>query len=504
MGDPATEPPREPGILVREAAENNLRSVTIELPRRAVTVITGPSGSGKSSLAFDTIFAEGQRQYLESLSPFQRRGFDQLPKPKVAEITGLGPTIAVRQHIPGRNPRSTVGSITEIGNLVRLLYSRAGAHSCVRCGSEVVPHTPDELVALAATAVGDLPAVLGLVKRSSLERGEPVRKELARPAARCSEADLAALVRRGLSYAARVEDALLTIEPHGGPIRYLDTGWTCVNCGHAVVATSSQFFSANSPQGMCPACEGLGVRFAVADELLVADEDASIRAGALSFYGDRRREPKKTFWPMQDLPRLLELFGSSLDTVWRTLSPALRELILHGHTDRPLPPGVSEYLAGRTDTGLAPNIERLFRAASTVQRKEFYQEYMRSLPCAACAGTRLSAEARAVRLAGEGIVATMARPVRELPDWLDQVRALDLPAIVAPRCATWTRSCAARSATCSPSAWATSRWTVRSRHSRQAKGNGCASPDNSAAPSSIWSTSSTSPPSACTPPTSAD
>lgn len=339
-------------IVVRDARENNLRSVTVELPRNAITVITGPSGSGKSSLAFDTIFAEGQRQYLESLSPFQRRGFDQLPKPRVAAITGLGPTIAVRQHIPGRNPRSTVGSITEIGNLIRLLYSRAGVHSCLGCGAEVAPRSP--------------------------------------------RAD-----------------------------------WTCAACGRRVSATSSQFFSPNSPEGMCPACEGLGVQHSVCDELLVADADASIRAGALTFYGDRRTDQKKTYWPVRDLPELVEVFGFSLHTTWRSLSPALRDVILHGRTARPVPPSAVEFLANRVDSGLAQEIERLFRAATTLDRKEFYQRYLTSVPCQECGGRRLRPDALAVRLAGADIALTMGRPVRELPGWLDQVRALDLPPVVA-------------------------------------------------------------------------
>ncbi|WP_207917491.1 excinuclease ABC subunit UvrA [Streptomyces sp. BK205] len=404
--------------------------MTVEIPRRAITVITGPSGSGKSSLAFDTIFAEGQRQYLESLSPFQRRSFDQLPKPKVTAITGLGPAIAVRQHTPARNPRSTVGSITEIGNYVRLLYSRAGVHTCLRCGTDVAPRSPEELVADGVTAIGDAAAVLSLVRRSTLTSPAPVRKQLARCAAGTPHAELVELLRRCVVQMERTEDALLLAEPAGGPPRYLDTEWACAVCGRPVHATSSQYFSPNSPEGMCPRCEGLGLRFAVSGDLLVADENASIRAGALTFYGDRRREPKKTYWPMQDLPKLLDLFGSSLDTVWRSLTPALRELILYGRTEHPVPPDAEAYLATRSDTGLAPNIERLFRAAGTVDRKEFYQRFMVSAPCAECGGSRLKREALAVRLAGDGIADTMARPLRELPDWLDRVLAEDMPELV--------------------------------------------------------------------------
>ncbi|MEV0764753.1 excinuclease ABC subunit UvrA [Nocardia sp. NPDC050435] len=418
-------------ILVQEASENNLRSVTLEIPRRAITVVTGPSGSGKSSLAFETIFAEGQRQYLESLSPFQRRGFVQLPKPKVAAITGLGAAIAVRQHIPGRNPRSTVGSITEIGNLIRLLYSRAGEHSCLTCGTEVAPRSIEELISVAVDAIGAGSAVLSLVKRSTLGTGDIVRRELTSQPAGRTAAELIAVLRKCFAYAMRTPDAVVAVECAGQSARYLDTGWTCENCGRVARATSSQFFSPNSPEGMCQECEGLGSRFEVSDELLVSDEDASIRAGALAFYGDRRREPKKTYWPMQELPQLLGLFGSTVNTVWRDLSPALRELVLRGRTEYALSEEVESYLAGRTDTGLAPNIERLFRGASTLERKEFYQQYMTAVPCTRCGGSRLTPDALAVLLNGDNIVRAMGRPVQELPAWLEEVLSLDLPPIVA-------------------------------------------------------------------------
>ncbi|TCO61921.1 excinuclease ABC subunit UvrA [Actinocrispum wychmicini] len=424
---------RGQGIVVREARENNLRSVTVEIPRHAITVITGPSGSGKSSLAFDTIFAEGQRQYLESLSPFQRRGFDQLPRPKVTTITGLGPTIAVRQHVPGRNPRSTVGSITEIGNLVRLLFSRAGVHTCLGCSALVAPRSPDALIAEGVAAVGDRPAVFSLVRRSALSTGaqpDLPRRVVARRSGGADE-DLAAQLRRCVLQATRTPDAVLLVEPDGAPPRYLDTEWTCGACGHLAIATSSQFFSPNSPEGMCPDCEGLGVRYGVSADLLVADEDASVRAGALTFYGDRRLDRKKTYWPLQDLPQLVDVFGASLDTAWLSLTPALRDVILHGGTERPVSAEVTAFLGKRTSSGLIPEIERLFRAAKTLERKEFYQRFMKSAPCAGCEGRRLAPGALAVRLAGDDIVRTMGRPVRDLPAWLDQVRATDMPAVVA-------------------------------------------------------------------------
>jgi excinuclease ABC subunit A len=420
-------------ISVRDARENNLRSVTVEIPRRAITVITGPSGSGKSSLAFDTIFAEGQHQYLESLSPFQRRGFDQLPKPRVTAISGLGPTIAVRQHIPSRNPRSTVGTITEIGNLIRLLYSRAGVHACLTCGAEVTPRSQDDLVAEGTALIAGRPAVLSLVRRPHADPAQAgaAQAVLARLPAGSSQSDAAAQLRKGLSAASGAAETVLLVEPADGSAAYLDPDWTCARCGRQATATSSQFFSPNAPEGMCPACEGLGVQLSVSDSLLVADEDASIRAGAISFYGDRRQEPKKTYWPVRDLPELLAAFGFGLDTPWRGLPEALRDIILHGRSDHQVAGRARAYLADRAGLGLAEEIGRLFRAAGTLERKDFYSRYLASVPCDRCRGQRLAPAALAVTLAGEAIVAITGRPVRELLGWLDRVAALNLPPVVA-------------------------------------------------------------------------
>ncbi|MFC9434481.1 excinuclease ABC subunit UvrA [Nocardia sp. NPDC057030] len=420
-------------ILVQGARENNLRSVTVAIPRNELTVITGVSGSGKSSLAFGTVYAEGQRQYQESLSPYQRRGFDRIPKPKVDTITGLGPTVAVKQHVAGRNPRSTVGTITEAGDFVRVLFARAGVHTCGGCGADVLSRTTDELLEQALAAVRGGPARSGLVPRWLLpvDDGiaplddsyavEVVRDQGGRESADAIRHRVAALRTR--------PDAVLVVEPDGASPLYLATGQLCAHCGRTATAVSPRHFSPNTPDGMCRGCEGLGTRIAVSVDKMVADPHASIRAGALAFYGDRRGDPKKTYWPVRDVPDVLAHFGFTLDTPWNTLPSALRDIILHGETPRSLSADTAAFLSGRAESGLLPELDRLFRAASDDGKKR-YHRFMSAEPCTECGGTRLNAAARAVRLGGLDITEVQARPIAELAQWLDTVQKQDLSALV--------------------------------------------------------------------------
>ncbi|WP_433289833.1 excinuclease ABC subunit UvrA [Pseudonocardia sp. CA-142604] len=425
----------ELSIRVSGARENNLRSITVEIPRNAITVITGVSGSGKSSLAFGTIYAEGQRQYQESLSPYMRRGFEKVPKPKVEAVTGLGPTIAVKQHAPGRNPRSTVGTITEVGDFLRLLFARAGLHTCRHCGADVVPRTADELLAQAIAALGDGPARLGQVPRWTLpvdDGRSPLEHRYALDVIRLDgDSGDAEHIRRGVAAVRARDDAVLVIEPEGAAPLYLAPGHLCGRCGRRATAVSSRFFSPNTPDGMCRDCEGLGTRIAVSAAKMIADPGLSIRAGALAFYGDRRRQPKKTYWPVRDLPELLTLFGGTLDTPWCDLPAALRDIVIHGETSRPLSAEVKTFLPGRTDSGLLPQIDRLARSAAADGRRHNYDRFMITKSCMECGGTRLNADARAVRLDGLDITEVMARPIAELPRWLDQVSKLELSGVVA-------------------------------------------------------------------------
>jgi excinuclease ABC subunit A len=389
-------------IVVTGAAEHNLHQISVVLPRRGLTVITGVSGSGKSSLAFDTIHAEGQRHYLDSLTEFSRRYVDQLRPPSVGSIAGLGPTVAVRQHRQASNPRSTVGSVTGIGDRVRLLFSRAGDASCRACGAAVPRRGSAELLDAIARLAADGPAELtGQGWTATVRPGEP--------------GGLPASVHAAIG---RSEGVIVARTAGGGAV-YLGRGLVCTGCGTALLATSSSHFSRNSPAGMCPACEGLGQQLAVDPNALVGDPGQSVRSGALTFYGDRRRHPEKTYWPVRDLPELLAEFGADLDTAWKELEPAVTEIILHGDTARPLAAATQRFLATRRDSGLAPQIERLFRAAPS-DRKSYYGRFMASRPCPECAGSGLAPDALAVRLAGETVATVGQLAVPELLRWVEK------------------------------------------------------------------------------------
>ncbi|WP_433654923.1 excinuclease ABC subunit UvrA [Nocardia sp. CA-128927] len=417
-------------IRVQGASENNLRSVTVEIPRNAITVITGVSGSGKSSLAFGTVYAEGQRQYQESLSPYPRRGFDRIPKPKVDSITGLGPTVAVKQHLAGRNPRSTVGSITEAGDFVRVLYARAGIHTCGGCGADVLPRSTEELLEQALAAVRGGPTRSGLVPRWLLPVDDGSAPLDDSYAVEVVDTESAASIRHRVAALRTRADAVLVVESQGASPLYLATGHICARCGRTATAVSPRYFSPNTPDGMCRGCEGLGTRIALSADTMVADPHVSIRAGALAFYGDRRNDPKKTYWPVRDVPDLVALFGATLDTPWNELPKAVRDVIMHGATERPLPTEITAFLAERTESGLLPELDRLSRAASGDGKKR-YHRFMTAEPCTECGGTRLNAAARAVRLAGLDITEVQALPIAELPHWLDTVQKQEVSELVA-------------------------------------------------------------------------
>ena len=329
-------------IGVEGAREHNLRNIDVYFPRGALTVVTGVSGSGKSSLAFDTLFAEGQREYLESLSSYARRTLDRLPRPDVDAVLTTSPSVAIRQHVPSRNPRSTVGTIAEVSGHLRLLFSRGGQHTCLTCGAPVPP-----------------------------------------------------------------------------PARGTDP-WVCGACGREARATSSDHFSPNTPTGMCPTCQGLGHVLGVDPGSLVTDPAASIRAGAISFYGDRRTGPEKTFWPVRDLVDLLAVVGATIDTPWQDIAAPARDIVLTGATDRELGPDLAAFVGARTETGLVPEILRLFTQAETAKRKAFYQRFMTSTACSACGGSQLAPDALAVELAGCTIADVNEIPVVRLGAWLDR------------------------------------------------------------------------------------
>jgi excinuclease ABC subunit A len=401
-------------MVLKGVRQHNLDIAELHLPRHGVTVLTGVSGSGKSSLAFDTIHAEGYRQYLESLSAYVRRKLPKVPKPAVDWISGLSPTVAIEQKTISRNPRSNVGTITEISDRLRLLFARAGRHNCRTCGGDIYPRDAAE----------HMDWLREHARHDRLEVGEPPAGD--RPgrflAAVGPDSDAAELsaVREHIESALRTERHLVVLRGTD-TVRHIREGFFCADCGTRARATSSQWFTPNSPIGMCEGCEGLGFTLRVDPALLVGDENESIRSGALTFFGDRRGS-KKTWWPVRELPDLVALGGGSLDTPWRELPPGLREVILHGNSALELTPELADRLERQPFEGFTGHIERLFREADSPGRKQFYQMFMSARTCTGCSGTRHHAEALAVTLAGLNIAEVNALPITRLSAWLSTVR----------------------------------------------------------------------------------
>jgi excinuclease ABC subunit A len=419
-------------IVVRGARTHNLRGVDVDIPRDRLVVVTGPSGSGKSSLAFNTIYAEGRRRYVESLSVYARQQLGALGRPEVELIDGLSPAIAIEQRALGRNPRSTVGTVTELDDYVRLLLARAGSASCPRCGKPVRAHTVTQIVdAVFALGEGARASILAPSVRG--ERGSHERllaawrregfvrvrvdgalRELGDVESldpkMAHSLDLVVdrvVVKDGAR--ARVLDAveialkqaqgLVRIVPVEGPEQMLSERFACADCGITLPEIEPQLFSFNSPKGACPTCHGLGVRALADRDRLVPDPSKSLRGGALASF-------KKS------LPREVEVWargmGVDLDAAFSSLPDRAKDELFYGDGD-----------------GFAGVLALLDRAAKVRTRSRdddddddddegFVDRFRREAPCEPCGGTRLRPEALCVRVAGLNVYELAQRPVRAL------------------------------------------------------------------------------------------
>ncbi len=449
-------------IVVRGAREHNLRDVTLALPRGRLICFTGVSGSGKSSLAFDTLFAEGQRRYVESLSSYARQFLGQLPKPDVDKVEGLSPAIAIQQKTGGRNPRSTVGTITEISDFLRVLYARVGTGHCPDCGRPVAAQTREQIVARLLTLPAGTPfAVLAPVARAQkgehkdlfadLARAGYVRArvdgqmiQLAEPPAldrqvkhtievvidrlkagpaskgRLAEAVEAALKRSGGTVVVAIDDQ---------PDLTLSSAYACAHCGIGFDAPEPNLFSFNSPQGMCPACDGLGDRLDFDVEKLVPDPSLSLWQGAIAPLGPVAKLGRWRKHLFEGLAANLEADpggptkGKLLKTPWEKLDPAIRQVVLHGSGNRVIvhrwrTRGKSIAHAEKWP-GVATEFLDKYRASGGAGPLKALEAYLRSMPCAACGGSRLNPRARAVTVGGRSLADLGALPVGRLARWFD-------------------------------------------------------------------------------------
>jgi len=457
--------PRE--IAIRGAREHNLRGIDVRLPRDKLVVITGPSGSGKSSLAFDTLYAEGQRRYVESLSAYARQFLDQLAKPDVESIEGLSPAISIEQRTASRNPRSTVGTVTEIHDHLRLLFARVGQPHCWICGSPIASQTAQQIVdRVLALPEGSRVQVLAPVVRgrkgeyrkeleafrkqgfarvridgSTLELGDEIRlarqakhdidlvidRIAVRPTARARLAE-------SVESALRLAEGLVTIDVGPGREEWpLSEANACARCDVSFPEITPRLFSFNGPQGACPRCNGLGTRDEFDPERIVPDPERPL-ARAIEPWGAsaqraraasrRRAKSMRTSrgYYTELLTALASHFGVSLETPWRELPEAVRRGILHGTADEvsfTLQRGGRSQRLSRAWDGVIGELERRREASG-----EELLRFTRPLPCPECGGSRLRREARAVAVGGMGLDALGRLSIAALADFLDR---LELP-----------------------------------------------------------------------------
>src|SRR5689334_4345263 len=450
LGPGRNDPKREPdSIIVEGAREHNLVVDHLELPKHRLVVITGPSGSGKSSLAFDTLYAEGQRRYVESLSAYARQFLGQMEKPKYERIRGLSPTIAIQQKSASSNPRSTVGTITEIYDYLRVLYARAGEQRCHQCGGPVGARTAAEVVDELAE-LPDKTSVTLLAPKAENRKGEFrelfaelrkagfVRVRIDGMIVRLDDVEALdkqkrhaielVIDRLSINAADRgrltdsVETALregkgkLMVEVAGEKVpRVYSESNACPKCGIGFPELSPQSFSFNSPLGMCVECNGLGDRLAADPALIVPDETRSIRDGAVAVWGESIA--KDSGWTTNIVKALAKAFKIDLDKPWNKLSDKQREVLMNGTGDK----RVTVAWEGRHSTGewamrfegIVAQLERRHRESSSERTRANYEQFFRSVPCAVCNGTRLRPESRAVFLSEKAIVEVTGMTVRE-------------------------------------------------------------------------------------------
>ena len=471
-------------IVIRGAREHNLRSVSLDLPRNKLIVFTGVSGSGKSSLAFDTLYAEGQRRYVESLSSYARQFLGQLKKPDVDFLGGLSPAISIQQKAAGRNPRSTVGTITEIHDYLRVLYARIGQGHCPECGRAIAAQTREQIVArIQALPEGTRFIILAPVVRGQkgeykdlfedmLKRGfvrarvdgrhvrltddlkldkrikhfieividrlknEPkIRPRLAEAVDQAlalgegslivaleSETDKASV---GSEHDAQASGQLLARRAQAVPEDLLlSAHYACTHCDRSYEPPSPQLFSFNSPQGMCPDCDGLGMRYSFDPDLLVPDPSLSFFDGALPLVGRLRGMGR---WRRHIYEGVANTLGVDLRKPWRDLPAEHRDLLLYGSGDRHITyewkqRGGGVWKHGGKWEGIVPQLLTSLKKTAAGPRRMQLEKYMRVVRCGTCQGQRLNAQARAVRVSGKTLVELCAMPIGDLGMWFDPER----------------------------------------------------------------------------------
>ncbi len=461
-------------ILIRGARQHNLKHIDVSIPRNRLVVLTGVSGSGKSSLAFDTLYAEGQRRYVESLSAYARQFLGQMEKPKIDYIGGLSPAIAIEQKAVSKNPRSTVGTVTEVMDYLRVLYARVGTPHCPECGRPVRPQSAQQI----ADQLAELPSgtrvqlmapivrqrkgahrkVLAAARREGYVRaridGVPVDLSSAIKLAKTKKHTIELVVDRlvieapkaelAQEFGTRLMDSVETTLRAGKGVLVADVHYpdevgvsgrreelrlsehnACPHCNLSFPDLSPQLFSFNSPLGMCPECNGLGTQMNVDLDLIIQDPTLSVLDGALRWFGELRK--KNNSWTSRQVESIAEHYDVDLETPWQDLPQKFRDVLLYGSGEERIrfryeAEGENGTWSGegmRSTEGIIGRINRLFHQTSSEHTRRWYASFMSQQSCPACVGTRLRPEARAVTLGGKTLPEVTAMAIDEAFTWVN-------------------------------------------------------------------------------------
>ena len=445
-------------IKIRGANEHNLKNVDVDIPRDKLVVLTGLSGSGKSSLAFDTIYAEGQRRYMESLSSYARQFLGQMEKPDVESIEGLSPAISIDQKSTNRNPRSTVGTVTEIYDYFRLLYARAGIPHCPKCGREIKKQTVDQMVEqvmafpertkiqlLAPVVRGRKGTYVKLLERA--RKSGYVRVRIDGNMYELSEEikldknikhNIEIVVDRlvvkegieqrltdSIENVLNLAEGLMTVDVIGGELVQFSESFSCPDCGISIEEIEPRSFSFNNPFGACPECFGLGYKMEFDEDLMIPDKRLSISEGAITVMGWQSCTDKKSF-TYAILDALSKEYGFSLDTPFEDYPKEVHDVLIHGTNGKE----VKVYYKGQRGEGvydvafegLIRNVERRYRETSSETMKAEYEEFMNITPCSACKGQRLKPGALAVTVGDKNISELTGMSIEKLQTFLKELK----------------------------------------------------------------------------------
>lgn len=443
-------------IIVKGAKVHNLKNVSLEIPRDKLIVFTGLSGSGKSSLAFDTIYAEGQRRYVESLSSYARQFLGQMDKPDVESIEGLSPAISIDQKTTSRNPRSTVGTVTEIYDYLRLLYARVGVPHCPKCGKEITQQSVDQIVdqimelkerskiMILAPIIrgrkGTHEKVLENIKKQGFVRAridgeiydltedeikleKNIKHNIEAVVDRIIVKDgIEGRLTDSIETSLKMAEGLVLVNIIGEEDRLYSEHFACADCGISIDELAPRMFSFNSPFGKCERCDGLGTLMEIDEDLVVPNKDLSIRGGAISTWGDSIM--KEESWTYCVLKALMEKYNFDLDTPYKDLPKKVQEVLMYGEPEKLKVTYTKENVTAvynHSFEGEINNLRRRYMETNSDTMKAEIEKYMSDNPCPKCKGARLKPEALAVTVGGKNIFEFTSMAIREELDFINSI-----------------------------------------------------------------------------------